>query len=459
MLKLNRLTSLVTRGFGRLQRKGDGVKKEKESTRGAAAGDEKFIKLSKKEDDTEKVKKEVLERQKRLDNAKKHDISLDQRLSPSIVENCHNFIQMNQIDLIQNPLQTFDVLQQMMKDSVSQKAKEVMELDKKNREKFEKISVTDWEGQYYRGLRKSREFMNAERFVNEKFTVAPVKPSSKASRRCGSMGYKMGMTSIFDKWGHMIPLTVLQLDRCQVLRIKEKEKDGVDSILVGCGERALKSMKKPEIGMFLKAGVPPKQDIGEFRISPENKLPVGYMIGVRHFTVGQFVDVQSKSKGKGFSGVMKRWNFNGLPASHGVSLTHRTQGSTGQRQDPGRVWKKLKMAGRLGFESTVIRRLQVYKIDADRSLLYVKGSVAGPIGRHVKVFDSLFHWKDNWGLLNYPTFIFEKDRPYASVLQVEPPASDPTEDWLHENAVLPDDEEEIAALSDLGDEGQSAKPN
>jgi large subunit ribosomal protein L3 len=440
----------LSRAFGRLQTKTGTGKKEKEVTRAKASGDEKFIKLSKKEDDTAKVQAETLERLKRIDLAKKHHISLDQVITPAMFKEVEDYIDMNKIDLVEKPLQTYEVLQEQMKGGVKEKEQKALETDRANQEKFEKMKITDWEGHYYRRLRTEREYMNVEKIVNQKFEVLPVTPSSKMSRRCGSMGYKMGMTATYNKWGHLIPLSVIQLDRCQVIRIKEKEKDGVDSILVGCGERNLKSMRKSEMGLFMKAGVPPKQDIGEFKISPENRLPIGFMLGVRHFTVGQFVDVKSNSRGKGFQGTMKRWNFDGLPASHGTSLTHRSGGSTGQRQDPGRVWKKLKMAGRMGNDPKIIRRLQVYRIDADRSLLYVKGSIAGPIGRHVEVFDSFFHWKDNWGLLNYPTFIYEKDKPYPSVIEVEPPQLDPTEDWLHENAVLPDDEEEIAAIGDIG---------
>lgn len=442
--------TLISRTFVRLQTKTGTGKKEKEVTRAKAAGDEKFIKLSKKEDETAKVQAEEAERQRRINLAKRHDISLDRVITPQMLKDVEDYIDMNKIDLVEKPLQTYEVLQGLMKEGVKEKEQKALEADRINQEKFEKMKITDWEGQYYRSLRTQREYMNVEKIVNQKYKVAPVTPSSKMSRRCGSMGYKMGMTSTYNKWGHLIPLSVIQLDRCQVLRVKTKERDGVDSILVGCGERNLKNMRKSEMGLFMKAGVPPKQDIGEFKISPENRLPVGYMLGVRHFTVGQFVDVKSLSKGKGFQGTMKRWNFGGLPASHGTSLTHRSGGSTGQRQDPGRVWKKLKMAGHMGYDQIIVRRLQVYRIDAEKSLLYVKGSIAGPIGRHVEVFDSFYHWKDNWGLLNYPTFIYEKDKAYPSVIEVEPPQLDPTEDWLHENAVLPDDDEEVAALGDLG---------
>lgn len=434
-----------------MQTKTSTVKKEREITRAKASGDEKFIKLSKKEDEAAIAEKErqTKERLRRMDMAKRHHISLDQVMTPDMEAEAKRYIDTNKIDLVDKPLQTFEVLQELLRQGVPAKEQKALEADDANRAKFSQVKVTDWEGQYYRRLRMLRDYMNAERYVNEKYDIAPVVPASKMSRRCGSMGYKMGMTALYNKWGHLIPVTVIQLDRCQVLRVKDKETDGVDSILVGCGERSLKNMNKPEMGMFMKAGTPPKQDISEFRISPENKLPLGYMIGVRHFTVGQFVDVKSRSTGKGFQGCMKRWNFDGLPASHGCSVSHRSHGSTGNHQDPGRVWKKIKMAGQMGNKETIVRRLQVYRIDAERSLLYLKGSVAGPRGRMVKVSDCLFNWKDNVGLLNYPTFIYEKGKAYPNVVQVEPPETDPTEDWLHENAVLPDDEEEVAAISEL----------
>lgn len=455
MLKLRQLGTLLARPFGRLQTHGKSTAKPKEQVKSQAVGDEKFIKLSKKEEDPAKVEQENLERIRRQGMVKGHDMELDQSLNQKLINQAQQYIDQNQIDLVENPLQTYDVLQRILKESVPEKTKAAELAEVQNRERFEQGSVRQWEGLTPKKLKQKREHMNVERFVNEKFKVAPVTPSSRMSRRCGTMGYKIGMTSVYDKWGHLIPLTVIQLDRCQVIRVKEKAKDGVDSMLVGCGERSLKNLRKSDIGQFLKANVPPKLHLSEFKISPENKLPVGYMIGVRHFNVGQFVDVQSKSKGKGFQGVMKRWNFKGLPASHGVSVSHRSPGSTGQRQDPGRVWKKLKMAGRLGNETVIVRKLPVYKIDADRSLLYVKGSVAGPTGRVVRVFDSHYHWNLNYKKLNFPTFIYEKGKQYASVLQVEPLEFDPTENWLHENAVLPDDEEEIAAMSDIADSGPS----
>ena len=154
------------------------------------------------------------------------------------------------------------------------------------------------------------------------------------------------MTSTWNKWGTLVPLTVVHLDRNQVVDIKTPERDGYLALQVGCGQKNTKFLKKPQIGHYLKANVGPKSYLKEFKITPENKLPIGYMIGTRHFTVGQYVDVKGKSKGKGFQGAMKRWGFRGLPASHGHSLSHRSHGSTGQCQEPGRVFKGKKMAGR-----------------------------------------------------------------------------------------------------------------
>lgn len=454
MLKLLKLHSFLGRNFGRLQTRNPTENKNKEKTRGKAAGDEKFIKLSRKDDDGAKARKEEAERQARISMARQHHLKLDQKLDEKVIQRALGYIDMNQINLVEEPLQTYNLLQNFIQDNLPSKETAMKIQEEMEKEKLSKMKVTDWEGKTYRQLKQSRDYFNAERAVDEKYQVSPVVPSSHMARRCGSMGYKIGMTSVYDKWGHLIPLTVIQLDRCQVLAIKEKAKHGVDSIQVGCGEKSLKTVTRAMIGNFMKANVPPKKDISEFRISPENKLPVGYMVGVRHFTIGQFVDVESKSKGKGFQGVMKRWNFKGMPASHGCSVSHRAHGSTGQRQDPGRVWKKIKMAGRMGFDTKVIRHLKVYKMDFNRSLIYVKGSIAGPIGRVVRVYDSIYHWQDNIGMLNYPTFIFEKGKIYADVAQVEPPLADPTENWLHENAVLPDDEEEVSAVSDIGSDSK-----
>lgn len=141
---------------------------------------------------------------------------------------------------------------------------------------------------------------------------------------------------------------------------------------------------------------------------------------------------------------MKRWGFKGLRASHGVSVSHRSHGSTGNHQEPGKVFKGKKMAGRMGNRMVIVRRLLVFKIDHERGLVYVKGSVPGPSKRLVHISDAFFHWKDNIGKINYPTFIYEEGKDYASVVQVEPTVNDPTENWLHENAILKQSEEDTA---------------
>ena len=162
------------------------------------------------------------------------------------------------------------------------------------------------------------------------------------------------MTHFWNKWGAMVPCTVIQIDRCQVTQVKTKEKDGVNAMQVGCGEERLKNLTKPLAGHFLKNNLPPKDDLAEFPVTPENFLPVGYCLGPRHFSIGQFVDVISLSKGKGYQGVMKRWNFSGQGAAHGNSVSHRHPGSIGNREYPGKVFKGKKMAGRLGHESATI---------------------------------------------------------------------------------------------------------
>ena len=259
------------------------------------------------------------------------------------------------------------------------------------------------------------------------------------SVRTGAIGVKVGMMSTWDKWGNLIPLTMIHMDRNQVVNIKTKEKDGYSALQIGAGQKNLKNMPKSQIGLYLKSNIPPKSFLKEFKITEENTLPIGYMVGIRHFTPGQFVSIQAKSKGKGFQGVMQRWGFKGLPASHGHSLSHRSHGSTGGCQDPGRVFKGKKMAGRGGHKLQTNTSMLVYRIDYDKSLLYVKGSVPGANGSPIYVSDGIFSGKKNIGFLNYPTFIYEKGKRYASIIEAEAPKDDPTETWLHENAVLKDD--------------------
>ncbi len=167
------------------------------------------------------------------------------------------------------------------------------------------------------------------------------------------------------------------------------EKDGIDALQVGIGEAAVRRMKRPQIGHLLKNNLPPKKHLGEFPVSKENLLPVGYCLGPRHFKIGQFVDTISVSKGKGFQGTIKRWNFSMQNASHGVSRTHRAPGSIGMCEYPGKIFKGRKMSGHLGNQSATSMNQIVVKIDTDRALLYIRGQVAGPISGVVKVRDAV----------------------------------------------------------------------
>lgn len=171
--------------------------------------------------------------------------------------------------------------------------------------------------------------------------------------------------------------------------MKVKEKDGVDSVQVGIGEAKLHKLKKPQLGHFLKHNLPPKKHLAEFKVTKENFLPVGYMLGPRHFKLGQQVDCQAVSIGKGTAGTMKRWNFGGGNATHGNSKAHRSAGSIGNAEFPGRVFKGKKMAGRLGFQNATQHNQKIVRIDTERSLLYVKGNTPGPISGVVRIVDSV----------------------------------------------------------------------
>jgi len=176
---------------------------------------------------------------------------------------------------------------------------------------------------YVKPEKKKVIYRNMELEVNAKFKIDKVQPSGKDVLRTGIIGYKMGMTGVWDKYGIYYPLTVIKIDRCQVVQIKTKDKEGYYAMQLGIGEKRLKKTTKSLTGHFVKANVPPKKSLKEFKVSPENLLPLGYMIGAKHFVAGQFVDVRAKSKGKGTQGVMQRWNFSGGFASHGCSLKHR----------------------------------------------------------------------------------------------------------------------------------------
>src|SRR6187399_779995 len=207
--------------------------------------------------------------------------------------------------------------------------------------------------------------------------------------RSGVIAQKMGMTRLFTEGGEHVPVTVLRLAQCQVVAHRSKEKDGYVALQLGSGTRKVKNVSKAERGRFAIAKVEPKRTIAEFRVSDDAVIPVGAEITADHFIVGQFVDVTGTSIGKGFAGGMKRWNFNGLRASHGVSVSHRSIGSTGGRQDPGKTWKNKKMPGHLGVDRVTTLNLKVVQTDVERGLILLEGAVPGPKGGWITVRDAV----------------------------------------------------------------------
>ena len=207
--------------------------------------------------------------------------------------------------------------------------------------------------------------------------------------RSGLIAKKVGMTRIFQEDGKQIPVTVLQLDKLQVVAQRTVEKDGYSAVQLGTGTAKAKRTSAPMRGHFAKANVEPKRKVAEFRVAPENLIEVGEELTANHYFEGQFVDVSGTSIGKGFAGAMKRHNFGGLRASHGVSISHRSHGSTGQCQDPGKVFKGKKMAGHMGAVRVTTQNLQVVKTDADRGLIMVKGAVPGSKGGWVTIKDAV----------------------------------------------------------------------
>ena len=207
--------------------------------------------------------------------------------------------------------------------------------------------------------------------------------------RSGVIAKKLGMTRLFLENGTQVPVTVLQLDNLQVVAQRTADKDGYTAVQLGAGSAKAKNTTAAQRGHFAKANVEPKRKIAEFRVSPDNLIDVGAEITADHYLAGQFVDIAGTSIGKGFAGAMKRHNFGGLRASHGVSVSHRSHGSTGQCQDPGKVFKGKKMAGHLGAVRTTTQNLQVVRTDADRGLILVKGAVPGSKGGWVTVKDAV----------------------------------------------------------------------
>jgi large subunit ribosomal protein L3 len=238
--------------------------------------------------------------------------------------------------------------------------------------------------------------------------------------RTGVIAKKVGMTRLFKPDGRHVPVTVLALENCTVIAQKTLEKDGYTAVQLGAGVIKTKNVAKPQRGHFAKAEVEPKRKLAEFRVADDALLPVGAEIAADHFLDGQFVDVTGVTIGKGFAGAMKRWNFGGLRATHGVSVSHRSHGSTGNRQDPGKTFKNKKMAGHMGVEQITQQNLEIVQTDAARGLLFVRGSVPGSKGGYLMVKDSvkIDRPKD----APYPGKIIETGKAAAAPVAVEAPA-------------------------------------
>ncbi|MBY0580293.1 MAG: 50S ribosomal protein L3 [Rickettsiales bacterium] len=207
--------------------------------------------------------------------------------------------------------------------------------------------------------------------------------------RCGVIAKKIGMTQIFKDNGEVIPVTVLHVDENVVLSVKNEEKNGYDSLQTAAFDQKMQRLSKSIRGIFEKAKVAPKKKIKEFSINKKYALKVGDVINVNHFKKGQYVDITGTSIGKGYAGVMKRHNFKGLEASHGVSISHRSAGSTGQCQDPGKVFKGKKMAGRLGGEKVTKQNILIVDIDSELNVLLVKGAVPGNKNGYLYIRDAI----------------------------------------------------------------------
>lgn len=245
-----------------------------------------------------------------------------------------------------------------------------------------------------------------------------------AKTRTAVIAKKLGMTRIFDETGSHVPVTAFQIDGNQVVRVTDVEKQGYLAVQIGAGKRKTTRTTNPQRGHFAKAKVEPKQMLQEFRVPTENVLQVGDEIGAAHFVAGQFVDVTATTIGRGFAGAMKRWNFGGLPASHGVSAkAHRSLGGTGGRQDPGKTFKNKKMHGHMGVKQRTQMNLKVIAIDEAHDVIFVKGSVPGSENAWVTIRDAVKK-KQPEGL-QFPAGLKQSNKPKPAkeeAVQVEAPA-------------------------------------
>jgi len=265
--------------------------------------------------------------------------------------------------------------------------------------------------------------------------------------RTGVIAKKVGMTRLFQEDGRHVPVTVLALDNLQVVARREAGRDGYTAVQLGAGSAKTKNLSKPQRGHFGKAEVEPKAKVVEFRVDEDGLLDVGAELTADHFVAGQMVDVQGVTQGKGFAGAMKRWGFKGLRATHGVSISHRSHGSTGQRQDPGRVFKNKKMAGHMGARNRTQQNLEVVRTDAARGLIFVKGSVPGHKGSWLVVKDAVKIARHE--AAPYPAGLKELGK---AIEHEEAPAGLVEEAATHEIPALPSDEEvaAIAAAQEAG---------
>ncbi len=207
--------------------------------------------------------------------------------------------------------------------------------------------------------------------------------------RTGLIARKLGMSRVFRDDGNHVPVSVLKVDTCQVVAQRTAARDGYTALQLGVGAAKVKNVTRPQRGHFAKANVEPKRVLAEFRVSDEAMIDVGAEVTVDHFVVGQHVDVTGRSIGKGFAGGMKRHGFAGLRATHGVSVSHRSLGSTGHRQDPGKVFKGKKMAGHLGDKQITVLNLEVVATDVERGLILIRGAVPGAEGGHLLIRDAV----------------------------------------------------------------------
>ena len=269
--------------------------------------------------------------------------------------------------------------------------------------------------------------------------------------RTGVIAKKVGMTRLFQADGRHVPVTVLQLDELQVIGCRESERDGYTAVQLGAGKAKAKNVAKPQRVAFGKAEVEPKAKVAEFRVADDALLDVGAEISADHFVAGQFVDVQGVTQGKGFAGAMKRWGFGGLRATHGVSVSHRSHGSTGNRQDPGRVFKNKKMAGHMGARNRTQQNLEVVRTDPIRGLLFIKGSVPGHKGSWLTVTDAIkLPRNEN---VPYPAGILDK----KALSEADIPEAGLVDDAaVHEIPALPSDAE-VAAIAAEQEAGAAAE--